>query len=451
MNVSDLREFLRPLTGSFKDCSTNAEMPSFCATVGLPHPPEAMSKRERLEGAFDLLPDEEIHSYGQLLIDQGLVDGEARNALQELLWAGRPWPEISKRLRRDIARMVHQLGLYRDGKRFDTLLDSLFAISGDVVAEIFGGRPSQGLRYQIQQHVHRNADWSAEKLFDELGAFAISDRRFALLLEGLASAEVRIDAEDQHAFVEGLNPVLKASGLELRETGTEGGYPVFELLSLHAARGRPKNLVFASQIKPDIIVADTLDNDIEIVSNVDAVLVYDRPIGSDGLRWRDLQQWWAETNNIATPKVAKASLYRRLLECLPDSSPPQRALFEAYYTGFGPDIPALPALLPEVWLHWDPKTIRERGVKALLNQRMDFLLLLPGGIRVVIEVDGQQHYSENGRASPNRYAKMAAGDRDLKLARYEVFRFGAAELQTATAAADVKAFFEALLTRFGVR
>jgi hypothetical protein len=451
MNVSDLREFLRPIAGSFKDSSTNAEMPNFCATIGLPHPPEAMSKRERLEGAFDLLADEDIHSFGQLLVDQGRVTGEARNALQELLWAGRPWPEVSKRLRREIARTVHQLGLYRDGKRFDSLLDGLFVIGGDVVAEIFGGRPNRGLRYQIQQHVHRNPDWNAEKLFDELGAFAISDRRFALLLEGLASAEVRIDAEDQHAFVEGLNPVLKGSGLELRETRTDGGYPVFELLSLHASRGRPKNLIFASQIKPDIIVRDTLDNDIEILSHADAILVYDRPIESDGLRWRDLQQWWAETNNIGTPKVAKASLYRRLLECLPESSPPQRALFEAYYAGFGAQVPGLPALLPEVWLHWDPKTVRERGVNALLNQRMDFLLLLPGGIRVVVEVDGQQHYADNGKASPQRYAKMAAGDRDLKLARYEVFRFGATELQTATAAADVKTFFEALFARFGVR
>ncbi len=232
MNVSDLREFLRPIAGSFKDSSTYVAMPSFCATIGLPPPPEAGSKRGRLEGAFDLLADEAVHSFGQLLIDQGRVTGDARNALQELLWAGRPWPEVSKRVRREIARAVDQLGLYRDGKQFDALLDSLFVIGGDVFAEIFGGRPNQGLRHQIQQHVHRNSDWSTEKLFDELGAFGISDRRFALLIEGLASADVRIDAEDQHAFVEGLNPALKAAGLELRETRQDGGYPVFELLSL---------------------------------------------------------------------------------------------------------------------------------------------------------------------------------------------------------------------------
>lgn len=87
-------------------------------------------------------------------------------------------------------------------------------------------------------------------------------------------------------------------------------------------------------------------------------------------------------------------------------------------------MPGLPALLPEVWLHWDPKTVRQRGPEALLRFRMDFLLLLPGGQRVVLEVDGRQHYSTNGRPDSTKYAAGMRGDRDLKLSGYEVFRFG---------------------------
>ena len=45
---------------------------------------------------------------------------------------------------------------------------------------------------------------------------------------------------------------------------------------------------------------------------------------------------------------------------------------------------------------------------------------------------------------------MVKADRELKLAGYEVFRFGAAELQVPTAKADVKAFFEALFKRYSV-
>jgi hypothetical protein len=52
----------------------------------------------------------------------------------------------------------------------------------------------------------------------------------------------------------------------------------------------------------------------------------------------------------------------------------------------------LPALLPEVELHWDPRTLKERGAREMLNLRMDFLMLLPGGHRIVLEVDGKHHY-----------------------------------------------------------
>jgi very-short-patch-repair endonuclease len=37
---------------------------------------------------------------------------------------------------------------------------------------------------------------------------------------------------------------------------------------------------------------------------------------------------------------------------------------------------------------------------------MDFLLLLPNRSRVVVEVDGKQHYADAGRADPARYAEM---------------------------------------------
>ena len=114
-------------------------------------------------------------------------------------------------------------------------------------------------------------------------------------------------------------------------------------------------------------------------------------------------------------------------------------------------MPNLPALLPEVWLHWDPRTVKERGPDALLRFRIDFLLLLPQGIRVVLEVDGKHHYADSdGSADVQRYADLVKADRELKIAGYEVFRFGAAELQDPTAKADVKAFVEALFKRYGV-
>ena len=375
-----------------------------------------------------------------------------RNQIQDILWSDSPPPPIPKRYRREVAHRLNREELYGDARKFDDLLERLWILDADDWMYPLGGKP-RGLRAEIQQHVHRNPeDWPAETLFDQLGAYDASDRRFGLFLEGLASADVRPDEAAQHHFVACVNEPLRSCGVELRETDSEGGYPVFSLVSLHTAtKGRPKNLIFASPDKPDLRFRDALDNDIEIVTNADKVLVYDRPIGNDGLRWNDLQQWWAETEQIVDATKAKRSLFARLKTSLPHNSPPQTLLFEAFFEGFGSAVPNLPTLLPEVWLHWDPRTVKARGPDALLRFRMDFLLLLPQGVRVVIEVDGKHHYADAaGSADVQRYAQMVRADRELKLAGYEVFRFGAAELQTPTAKNEVKAFFEALFKRYGV-
>jgi hypothetical protein len=309
------------------------------------------------------------------------------------------------------------------------------------------------LRHQIQRHVHDNpGDYSTLSLFEKLGAFECSHHRFRLFLEGLAGPDVRPGESDQRRFVAQVNDVILKCGAELRETGSEGGYPVFTIVSLTiGSLGRPKNLIFASSMKPDLRFRDAINNDVEIVSNADKVLVYDRPIPGDGVRWKDLQAWWAELRGIPNDTEAKKTLYFRLRSSLPSNSPPQMMLFETFFATFKGRIPDLPALLPEVWLHWDPKTVAERGADALARFRMDFLMLLPGSARVVIEVDGMHHYAgDDGRASPSRYAAMVSADRDLRLAGYEVFRFGAAELDRHAGRTSLSDFFQTLFRRYGV-
>ncbi len=71
--------------------------------------------------------------------------------------------------------------------------------------------------------------------------------------------------------------------------------------------------------------------------------------------------------------------------------------------------------------------------------------------RVVIEVDGQQHYSENNIAQPELYAKMVAEDRRLRLSGYEIYRFGGYELEGETGVKIVTDFFRTLLKGHTVR
>lgn len=79
-------------------------------------------------------------------------------------------------------------------------------------------------------------------------------------------------------------------------------------------------------------------------------------------------------------------------------------------------------------------------------------MLLPGGHRIVLEVDGVQHYS-NSQGGPDvyRYAEGMSADRELKLAGYEVFRFGGIELQDKADASEMlREFFVQLFRRYRV-
>ena len=119
-------------------------------------------------------------------------------------------------------------------------------------------RDLTSLRGQIEQHVLRNpGDWTAEHLFEQLVAFDAGNGRFGRFIEGLVSADLIPDELAQRAVADVISPRLREAGAELRETGSDGGYPVFSVVPVSAARHRqPKNLVFASQVKPDIRISD---------------------------------------------------------------------------------------------------------------------------------------------------------------------------------------------------
>jgi hypothetical protein len=59
---------------------------------------------------------------------------------------------------------------------------------------------------------------------------------------------------------------------------------------------------------------------------------------------------------------------------------------------------------------------------------MDFLILFSSRHRVVLEVDGKHHYANGDTASPALYSEMVSEDRRLRLAGYEVYRFGGTKL-----------------------
>jgi hypothetical protein len=219
-------------------------------------------------------------------------------------------------------------------------------------------------------------------------------------------------------------------------------------------RGELKNLIFAplGGPKPKIVLADALNNDLELTENSGGCLVYDRPLAESGLTWRQLTAWWAGDDNLdgEDEQARGRELYRRLAASLDNGA--EKFFFVRYCARYQSSGFGSPALIPQVYLHYDPYT-RHRG-GTLARQRMDFLLLLPGHRRVVLEVDGIHHYADRQTriADPALYAQMAAADRKLRLAGYEVYRFGGQELADKRVAGPMlDEFFASLLSHEGVR
>ncbi|WP_234319372.1 hypothetical protein [Streptomyces sp. NRRL S-237] len=426
------------------------ELPDLCRRLGLPPPDEGNTKHERLVASLNACPDDRLPDVADAVLEQEELGQAERMALQDVLWLGRHHVQIPSRTRRELARdfdLSDHLG-YPD--RFMALLGRMWHLDNDPLSGWVTSTSS--LRDQINRHVFRNAgDWSTEEFFEQLGAFEAPHPRFGAFLEGLASAAVLPDEQAQRRFVELANRHLQPVGAVLSQDGEADGYPQFHLAP--HGRGtarRPRNLILATLGKPDIRFTSALDNDIEVAQRDDKVLVYDRPVGKEGLLWRDLLSWWQETRGIADQEQAARALYNRMKDSLPKESPGQKNLFWYYHQANWDCLSGLPALLPEIWLHWDPKTLRERGAHAMKNLRMDFLMLLPGNRRVVLEVDGMQHYTCNEGTEPDstKYAATMAGDRDLKFRGYEVFRFGHDELRDRDRAQPLLAdFFATLLDR----
>lgn len=223
--------------------------------------------------------------------------------------------------------------------------------------------------------------------------------------------------------------------------------------------GEMKNLIFAADgPKPEFVFSDALNNDLKAIKNAEYCLVYDRPLGADGLTWRQLGDWWADRAGLTHLPETRvwSNLLGRLYRSLGDNGAERRVLdvYARRYVRIGADIPAL---IPQVYLHYDPYRQARYGAgeAPLARQRMDFLLLMPNRIRVVIECDGVQHYADdevlaNKRryANPSRYAEMVAEDRALRLRGYEVYRFGGYELHETSIEQRLDTFFDDLDRRY---
>lgn len=397
---------------------------------------DGFSKSQRIDAALDNLSEMEMAKLA-LKLAQGRGDVALDEAGRKVLEADEP--PLTRITRRDVARVF---GDDLAGEADVLELVGRYFVISDPFEEVFGGS-GRSLRNKIERHMVRNpGDWSVEFLFGEIGAFDCSRARFGALLQDTVHPLAR-SGEEQLRTVTALNKVLARDGYELAVDGDESGHPIYAFRPIvRGVEGRPKNLIFASRgPKPELGFADAINNDIVILSGEESCLVYDRPItAANGLLWSELVTWWSEQGSGGDA----VSLGKRLQESL--ASDAERKIFATYFKTYRNSVAdALPALLPQVYLHYDPAVVKMlRHRLPLIRQRMDFLLLLPGRQRVVIEVDGKHHFSEGEKPSLKIYSAMVSADRELRLAGYEVYRFGANELVGTGSEKVIQDFFDKL-------
>lgn len=139
---------------------------------------------------------------------------------------------------------------------------------------------------------------------------------------------------------------------------------------------------------------------------------YNRSIPSSGMMWNDLVEWYAAENNLADDQNPEVAFITRLCDYLDTSfkangakAGPETWMLQAYYNlkkELGID---LPALIPQVYLYYDPQTLKQRGYKLFEHQKMDFLMIFSHKDRIVIEIDVNSIMRKVLLPRPNYIAK----------------------------------------------
>lgn len=266
-----------------------------------------------------------------------------------------------------------------------------------------------------------------------------------------------ISVDLQPQCVDAINQYLVDCGYKLEKECQIGDKVQYRMTELEGVKGKIQSIVFAATMKPDILLTDVLNQSVLIPENENNYLLYDQEIGISGLSWNTLNSWYHGGNS-------EDELVNRLFEAVRHCGSPIEEKFFSAYLEFVSDIGGeIPALLPQVYLYYDSKTQKERTLKIFEHQCMDFLMVFSDSKRVVIELDGVQHYGEAepveipGRfypvniASPSKYAMMVSAQREMTLAGYEVYRFGGSELNDdENAKLVIKNFLYDLMKKHGL-
>ena len=359
--------------------------------------------------------------------------------------------DIKMATRRELLNwIVSNSGIEGKLQNFHTFVSQVWDLQC-IGVKIFDGTLCKADEFILQHMVRNNDITYQECLEDYLDFMYVSDDMICKFLEILVDPNTRYDYE-QESYVTEINKIIGSNGFRLVQNGNIAGNPTYKIerFSNQGVDAAIHNIIFgACGVKPDIVIEDALSNKLRIIGDTSNCLFYNHTIGTVGLSWRDMIVWWNQGEEEYTLDTQK-ELVSRFKASL-DSEPEKIFLTTYYNSVYCQKNDNLPALIPQVYCHYDPKSAGMRKGKLYVVQRMDFLMLLPDGVRIIIEIDGKQHYSEEDKSSPSKYAEMVESDRKLKLYGYEVFRFGGYEFLDDNHPRDkINDFLQLLFRKYGL-
>lgn len=282
-------------------------------------------------------------------------------------------------------------------------------------------RIDKGNRYILSAMFHEMRDF--KKIIEQIGSFFIKHN----FIFNNAYSEL---IKEINVFLTNSNDSYFPNEFNLIKPIIDE--PVFVLQSRNGFKNI-KYLIFgAAKTKPDIRVSDVLDGKLDLL-NKDDVLYYDGPM-QDSILYLDFDIWWRKNSHKYKWYNPKEQMNAIELK------------FANYYKKtYKAD--SFPVLIPQVYIHYDPKDKKSREIYNILTfQRMDFLMIYKGK-RVIIEIDGKTHTPEN---SLREYSLQTEYDRTMRFLGYDVFRLGGYELAH-NFEEVVGRFFENLINYLGVK
>ena len=284
-------------------CKKSYQVPAFCVKLRLQktatREDEDLAFRSKKGYVLPLLHDKsepELLDLAQRVLDD--IDYEPLELLfTELTQHGEH--RVTKLVRKDVLRTLNTVPrLFGD----QPILETLSRVLGSqaVAGEGFSGWLASEDGGPITQHYIRSSDWSHQQMLEHCGLLDCPQTTFFRLIETVLDPIARRDQE-QSELAETISRCLQRDGFVVKPTSWQSGYSIFSVVrAAPGVSGAIKNLIFASTgPKPELVIRDAVNNDVEIVKNADKVLVFDRPLPSGLLSWAQLQAWWAESKKVA--------------------------------------------------------------------------------------------------------------------------------------------------------